>query len=1118
MKYHLHLILLFLFVSWAGFGQTIKVTGVVISAEDKEPVIGASVIVKGTPSIGTVTGIDGDFTLNVPQGSKTLIISFIGMKSQEAAVKEQMNIVLQPDEQTLTEIVVTGIGGKIDKRLFTGATDKIGGDKARLDGMADISRGLEGRSAGVSVQNVSGTFGTAPKIRVRGATSIYGDSKPLWVVDGVVVENITDVSADALSSGDAVTLISSAISGLNADDIESFQILKDGSATSIYGARAMAGVIVVTTKKGRAGTSSINYTGEYTYRLKPSYRNFNIMNSQEQMGIYKEMEQKGWLNLADVFRAQESGVYGRMYQLINAYDPATNGFGIINADEFKNIYLREAEMRNTNWFDELFNSNVMHNHAISVSSGTDKSTTYASLSAMFDDGWTKQSNVQRYTANLNTTYKISDALSLNLISNGSYREQRAPGTLSQDVDVVNGSVKRDFDINPYSYALNTSRAADPKAYYTSNYAPFNIFNELNNNYIDLNIVDLKFQGEIKWKVLKNVEVGFLSALNYKSTMQIHNVTGEANQANAYRAGIVPPDNTTADNNPLLYKDPDNLNALPITVLPGNTGIYRNTNYKMRSIDTRATISWVEVFKDVHAVNFFGGWETNATDRYRNNFTGWGLNYGNGMIPEYVLEYFKQAIERNNKYYSIARTRARSLAGFASATYGYAGKYSINLTFRDEATNKSSVSGSPWLPTWNMGLGWNVHEEKFFKNIKDKISHLSFRTSYSLTASPVPDFITNSEIFIDSYSPYRPFTNIQERGALRINSLQNTELTYEKKNEFNFGFDLGILSNRLNFSFDIYSRKNFDLIGLVTTTGIGGEITKFANQADMDGNGFDLTISSQNIKGKKFSWNTDFIIANSRTKVTKLSVENIRVIDLVSGEGGTGFTMVGYPARALFSIPFVGLDENGFPVLKREDGTITTQDDAYVNFQNRENLDYLKYEGPSEPTWTGSLGNIFTCGNFKLNVFLTYSFGNKVRLTPAFNAQYSDLTAMTREFKNRWVVPGDEEYTNIPTILTKKQFSKDRESYRTLYNAYNFSDQRIADGGFIRLKEVSLTYDFPKEWLFKHMTNLSLKLQATNLLLLYADKKLNGQDPEFMNSGGVAVPSPQQITMTLRAGF
>lgn len=171
------------------------------------------------------------------------------MQTQEIAIKSGlMKIVMKTDSEVLDEVVVTGMT-KVDKRLFTGAAASLTADNVKLDGLPEISRGLEGRAAGVSVQNVSGTFGTAPKIRVRGATSIYGSSKPLWVVDGVIMEDVVDVSADQLSSGDATTLISSAIAGLNSDDIESFQILKDGSATSIYGARAMAGVIVVTTKR-----------------------------------------------------------------------------------------------------------------------------------------------------------------------------------------------------------------------------------------------------------------------------------------------------------------------------------------------------------------------------------------------------------------------------------------------------------------------------------------------------------------------------------------------------------------------------------------------------------------------------------------------------------------------------------------------------------------------------------------------------------------------------------------------------------------------------------------------------------------------------------------------------
>jgi len=550
-----------------------------------------------------------------------LKISYIGLKTQEVPIKAgTIRILMKPDAEVLEEVVVTGMQ-KMDKRLFTGATQQLTADNVKLDGLPDISRGLEGRAAGVSVQNVSGTFGTAPKIRVRGATSIYGSSKPLWVVDGVIMEDAIDVGPDDLSSGDAETLISSAIAGLNSDDIESFQILKDGSATSIYGARAMAGVIVVTTKKGKAGVSKINYTGEFTTRMVPSYKEFNIMNSQEQMGIYKELEQKGWLNSADLFRAKNSGVYGRMYKLIDQFNETNGQFGLMNTLEARNAYLTEAEMRNTDWFDVLFSNNISQNHSVSITSGSDKSSFYASLSAMLDPGWYKQSEVKRYTANLNTTYNILKNLSINLISSASYRKQNAPGTMNSSLDVAAGQVTRDFDINPYSYALNTSRTLDPNTDYVANYAPFNILRELDNNFIELNVVDVKFQGELKWKVLQGLEVSALGAVRYQSSSQEHNIMDDSNQAIAYRTGL--DDATIRDENDWLYKNPDNPYALPISILPEG-GIYQRQDRKMLGLDFRGTVSWNHLFAEKHITNLFAGMEVNDLQRSNSSFQGWGM--------------------------------------------------------------------------------------------------------------------------------------------------------------------------------------------------------------------------------------------------------------------------------------------------------------------------------------------------------------------------------------------------------------------------------------------------------------------------------------------------------------
>ena len=535
MRKRLSLILSCLFLGIGIAMAQHTVNGVVISSEDNEPIIGATVKIKGT-NTGVVTNIDGEFSISSPTANPQLEITYVGMTKVTVKGTQNMKVTMYPEaSRELSEVVVTGIQ-KMDKRLFTGATTKVDADKAKLDGVADVTRALEGRVAGVSMQNVSSTFGTAPKIRVRGATSIYGSSSPLWVVDGVIMEDAVSVSADDLSSGDAETLISNAIAGLNADDIESFQVLKDGSATSIYGARAMAGVVVITTKKGRSGHSSINYTGEFTYRLKPSYNEYNISNSQEQMGIYKEMEAKGWLEFSALANGSSAGLYGRMYNLIDQYDPET-GFGLPFNEAAMNAYLQQAEFRNTDWFDLLFNNNVMMDHSVSISTGSDKSQMYASLSAMNDPGWYKDSKVQRYTANINASFNLSKHVTLTMRTNSSYRDQKAPGTLNQSTDVVSGAVNRNFDINPFSFAMNTARTLDPNMKYTRNYATFNIFDELRNNYIDVNVMDTKFQGELSWKPILGLELNALGSYRVNRSTREHIVLNHSNQAEAYRAGV-----------------------------------------------------------------------------------------------------------------------------------------------------------------------------------------------------------------------------------------------------------------------------------------------------------------------------------------------------------------------------------------------------------------------------------------------------------------------------------------------------------------------------------------------------------------------------------------------------
>ncbi len=1103
----------------AGLFAQMKVKGTVVD-ENGDGAIGANIVVQGT-TIGTVTDFDGQFEINVPEGKKALVISYLGYKTVTVTAKPTMKVTLETESQQIQEVVVQGMV-KQDKRLFTGAATKLEAEETMLSGVADISRSLEGKAAGVSVQNVSGTFGTAPKIRVRGATSIYGASKPLWVVDGVVLEDAVEMGADDLSSGDAKTLIASAIAGINAEDIESFQILKDGSATSIYGARAMAGVIVVTTKKGQAGKSKLQYTSELTYRMIPSYRDYNICNSQEQMTIYQELERKGWLEYSSLSNATNYGVYGKMYELIGTGE-------LENTPAARNAYLRQAEFRNTDWFKALFNQTIMHNHSLSFSAGTERARIYASLSAMHDPGWYKSSEIARFTGTMNASFDVlpstsKQKLTVGIATMGSYRKQKAPGTISSMTDPISGAVSREFDINPFSYSMNTARVMDPTSTYRRNYCDFNILDELAQNYIDVKVTDLKFQGEISYKPVRGLEINALGAIRYQMSRQEHNIMDNSNMARAYRAGIDPENNTIRERNKYLYTDPDDPLALPETVLPEG-GIYDLTEYSLLSTDFRATVSYnADLGKNGdHILSLFGGGELNSTDRQYNWFRGWGYQYNNGGVPFTDYRLFKQSQEENSTYFSNDFTYYRNLAFFAMATYSYKGRYTINGVVRYEGTNKLGKSmQARWLPTWNVSAAWNAHEESWWEPaFGDAWTYASLKASYSLTADRGPSWVTNSLAVFQSYSPYRPSTNASETG-ISLYDLENSELTYEKKHELNIGVAFGFVDNRINLELDWYRRNNYDLIGLVQTMGVGGQVTKYANDATMQSTGVEFTLSTVNVKTKDFKWTTDWIFSWADNKISKLQSQP-QIYELVSGSSGS--RRQDYPVGAMFSIPFAGLTEEGLPTFYVDkERTVIAGPGSYdlINFQEYEDIDWLKYEGVVDPKIVGSFGNTFSWKGLKLNIFFTYSFGNVLRLDPlcyVYSSQYSDLTASMKEMKNRWVVPGDEQFTTIPAIATTRQYQQIDNLYWG-YSAYNYSTERVAKGDFIRLKELSLSYDIPSKVFEgqKAVSSFGVKLTATNLWLAYADKKLNGRDPEYYNTGGVSSPTPRQFTLTLKLGF
>jgi TonB-linked SusC/RagA family outer membrane protein len=1082
-----------------------------------ESIPGVTVIEKGTKNIVS-TGPNGDFSISVKEGA-TLVFSAIGFKPKEVVVGTQNNIevLMETEISNLKEVVVTGYQ-TLDKKLFTGASTALKGEDVKRDGITDVSRMLEGRVAGVSVENVSGTFGAAPKIRVRGATSISGDNKPLFVVDGIVLEDVVNISNEQLSTGDANTLIGSSVAGLNPDDIESFNILKDAAATAQYGARAMNGVVIINTKRGKdtKGKPNVSYTGEFTSYLKPSYDTYDILNSADQMNFYIEILKKGWLNAGVTANNPNGGVFTKAY-LANyiVIDPTTTPptYGSpSNIDGLKSFLQRYADA-NTNWFDVLFKNSLQQQHSLSITSGTERSQLYASTSFLKDNGWTVGDNVSRFTGNMRGTFKISDKLTFELLTNGSVRDQSAPGTLGRNSNPVFGQYDRDFDINPFSYAINTSRVLTPYdangnlEYFTKDYAPFNIISELKNNTLTLTQIDFKGQLGLKYKFIKNFQYSFDGAYRFAKTNQEHKVTENSNQANAYRAGTNPKNSVILNANRFLYKNPDDPNALPVSVLPYG-GFYNTVGDNITNYYFRNSVEYNNTINKDHLVNFFAAQELRYIDRQHVTFDGYGYQYDQGGVPFIDPNIVKQNVESNFNYYSMNYQYERYLNYSLRGAYSYKGKYSINSTVRYDGSNLLGESTTArWLPTWNVSGAWNIDTEDFYQksSLIKVLNRATVRATYGLTASI--GNAKNSSLILQAQSTKRPYISEKET-ALYIQDLTNSQLTFEKQYETNLGMDLGFFNDKLTLTVDVYDRKGFDLIGPIRTSGIGGQAIKDANYADMRSKGIEVTIGAAVVKERNFTWNTQLNFAKTSSKITNLQ-NKPTIFDLVNPDGGA---QLGYPQRGLFSIDFVGLShDKGIPQFVNESGVTGTN--VYLQSTTTQ---YLKYEGPVDPTFTGGFYNSFKYKEFSLGILTTFSAGNKVRLDPVFKSSYTDLDATSSIFLNRWEKPGDEATTNVPSVLDARTVAQ-LDGYP--YNNYNYSSARVADGGFIRLKTISLSYSLKPNLITRFgLYSTTFSFAANNVLLIYSDKALNGKDPEFFGSGGVALPIPRQFTLSLKVGF
>jgi TonB-linked SusC/RagA family outer membrane protein len=1073
------------------------ITGIVVD-EKGQPLPGASIVEKGTKN-SVSTDNNGRFSIKVAKVGSLLTVSYIGYNSKDiASTSTAMKISLSPNDQNLKDVVVTGYQ-KIDKKTFTGSVSQIDKETVNRSGYTDVSRMLQGAAAGVSVDNVSGTFGATPKIRIRGSASISANQEPLYVINGIPISSPANVSVSQLYSGDPASLLGSAISGLNAADIEDISILKDGSATALYGTRAANGVVSITTKKGKKNSSNINFSTAYTVGVKPNIDEFNVMNSEQQMDLSRDLYNNGYLSVLNY--PSSTGAFSEPFRQYTLNQIDKNQF---------NELVNKSRYVNTNWFDVLFRNNLLQEHSLSFSGGGEKATYYLSGSYAGDDGQAIGYNLNRYTTDFRVTLNLTSKLSLDFNGNASFRDQLSPGTFDgADRDF---ETTRNFELNPTTYAASTSRAMSPydangnPQYYLRNYAPFNILEELKENFNTLKTQDIRFSLNPVYKITKSLTFETLLSARKTTANYDHVITEFSNAAEAYRVAT---NDKLRELNQYLYRDPSVDNSIPETILPRG-GILDATKNTGNFLYLRSTLNWNQKFNNKHDVTVFAGAEI-GSDKVNTNFTrGYGYLYYGGKLISPSLLAFKQAIESDNRYYREGFTRENRTALFVSTRYTYDDKYNVELAGRVDGNNMfGKRTQTRFLPNYSAGISWNVDKEQFFKNINQagKIDFMKLRASYALRGNAYQNSPNINANYVNLNRP----DAINSEIGIRVSAPELYNLTWEKDYISNFALDLGLF-NKFVFTAEYYYRNDNNLIKASPVGFEEGFTSKVINWASLRNEGVDVSLGiNKIIETKDFKWDANILFGYVKTTMTDGNAISPLLTEKTQ-PGGYG--VVGGPLNGLYAYRFGGLDAFGQPLFKvgETNNTVNNIQKASINDS------LVVYMGSRQPTTTGSITNTFKYKSFDLRVFLTYSLGNKVFRSPMVKRIYTDDLATAQDIDARWRTYGDESLTNIPGLVSNIQNAYLNSAFIENEFAYNRSDAMVVSANVLRLSEIMLSYNINSKLLSKIPWVKNARLMASaNNIYFWASPKLRGVDPQTLISG-VSLPNPRSYTLRLTAQF
>lgn len=1057
--------------------EIITIKGTVTDA-NQNTLPGVTILLEGT-TIGISTNLEGSYVLEIPQQEKiVLVYSFMGMKTKRVEYKGQntINVTLEEDVVTFDEVVVTGYGN-VDKGNYTGAATNVDMNNVVMPGVPSIDQMLQGVVPGMLVTNTSGLVGASPKIRVRGTATLLGTQEPVWVVDGVIQRdpqpfNSSDNTNFSADIDDIKQLAGNAISWLNPNDIESITVLKDASATAIYGSKAANGVIVVTTKKAKIGKISVNYSGDFSIGQRPRYGLYDLMNSQEFMQFSKEIyeERRQYPSGSSILPI---GFQGLLEKYLSKE---------ITLDEMNQQYQYLAS-QNTDWFKILFRNSFNHSHSVGISGGSDKIQNRTSISFTQQKGEAKGNDMTSFQANSNTTINWGEKLIVNLLLKGSMRE-------------VDGFA---YGVDPFKYAYNTSRAIpaynedgslyyheksgqNSKAIFNKYIYNYNILNELDHTGSNSNSRIWGATIDLKFRIFYGLEYQGLVSYN-SSSVDTKQYASERSfyitQYRGYEYGSVQPNGIETKSSPLPMG-----------------GILATSLTNTSTITVRNSLVFDRLFKDKHRVTLQLGIETNSvkTKGHSSSRNGYMPDRGESFAtpPSSYLDHGDPDYEIDNNNYvrgsfSVVNRVENELSEYASAIYTYDGRYVFNFSGRVDASNRfGQDKNKRFEPTWSAGLKWRVARERIFEG-SWWLNNLDIYSSYGYQGNVVSS-VSPELIATNSYS------TLIRAYVLKIKTLPYPDLGWEKTKTFNLGVDASFLKDRINFTFN-YFKKISKVLSSKSVPYENGVKNGIVTGSTLENFGYDFVINVVPIRMKDFSWQLSLNTAVTRNKIKK----NERVNTLSDYTSGSCI-VPGEPYSTFYSYEFDQLNPaNGQPMFKNMD----------IEY-GKTPADYLVKSGKYIPDFSGGLNMQFKYKRLALYALFAIQWGGNRRLPKLYpNATSLDPGLprpeqnVSRKLGKRWKKQGDEAYTNIPSLpgiggeSQKLPATETATStITTTYSMYNYSNIRIANTDFVRCRSLSLSYEFNEKWLKQiHVNRLLLKASMTNPFMWVRDKKWDGLDPE-----------------------